>query len=125
MDTLSNGVNIPKLGLGTWMIDDATASDVVRQAVSLGYRHIDTAQAYQKIVEDGVCESPPSEFRDATDDARRRVIPGEVQRAKGCLLDTSGRVLSPVRHNERAACQKKNRHAAHRRSYTFRTTVRR
>jgi diketogulonate reductase-like aldo/keto reductase len=45
--TLSNGVNIPKLGLGTWMIDDTDASEAVRQAVSIGYRHIDTAQAYQ------------------------------------------------------------------------------
>jgi diketogulonate reductase-like aldo/keto reductase len=45
--TLSNGVNIPKLGLGTWMIDDTSVSEVVRQAVSIGYRHIDTAQAYQ------------------------------------------------------------------------------
>ena len=44
---LSNGVNIPKLGLGTWMIDDTSVSEVVRQAVSIGYRHIDTAQAYQ------------------------------------------------------------------------------
>jgi diketogulonate reductase-like aldo/keto reductase len=44
--TLSNGVTIPKLGLGTWMIDDASVSEAVRQAVSIGYRHIDTAQAY-------------------------------------------------------------------------------
>src|SRR5215212_7951519 len=48
--TLSNGVRIPKLGLGTWMIDDTRASEAVRQAVSLGYRHIDTAQAYQNEV---------------------------------------------------------------------------
>ena len=48
--TLSNGVNIPKLGLGTWMIDDTSVSEVVRQAVSIGYRHIDTAQAYQNEV---------------------------------------------------------------------------
>lgn len=44
--TLSNGVEIPKLGLGTWMIPDAQADEVVRHAVALGYRHIDTAQAY-------------------------------------------------------------------------------
>jgi len=44
---LSNGVNIPKLGLGTWFMDDARASEAVRQAVAIGYRHIDTAQAYQ------------------------------------------------------------------------------
>lgn len=43
---LSNGVKIPKLGLGTWFIDDDKAAEAVRQAVKLGYRHIDTAQAY-------------------------------------------------------------------------------
>src|SRR6195952_2206337 len=43
---LSNGVSIPKLGLGTWRIDDSKAARVVRDAVKIGYRHIDTAQAY-------------------------------------------------------------------------------
>jgi diketogulonate reductase-like aldo/keto reductase len=43
---LSNGVDIPKLGLGTWFIDDADAARAVRDAASIGYRHIDTAQAY-------------------------------------------------------------------------------
>lgn len=44
--TLSNGVEIPKLGLGTWMIDNADVAQAVRDAVEIGYRHIDTAQAY-------------------------------------------------------------------------------
>ncbi|MFB4319964.1 aldo/keto reductase [Actinomadura sp. 21ATH] len=44
--TLSNGVEIPKLGLGTWFIDDDKAADAVRAAVQIGYRNIDTAQAY-------------------------------------------------------------------------------
>lgn len=44
--TLSNGIRIPKLGLGTWFIPDGEAAEAVRTAVSLGYRHIDTAQAY-------------------------------------------------------------------------------
>ncbi|MDN4476812.1 aldo/keto reductase [Demequina sp. SYSU T00192] len=44
--TLSNGVEIPKLGLGTWFIDDADAAQAVRDAVEIGYRNIDTAQAY-------------------------------------------------------------------------------
>ncbi|MGC3953326.1 MAG: aldo/keto reductase [Propionicimonas sp.] len=44
--TLANGVEIPKLGLGTWFIDDALAAQAVRDAVELGYRNIDTAQAY-------------------------------------------------------------------------------
>jgi diketogulonate reductase-like aldo/keto reductase len=44
--TLSNGVQIPKLGLGTWFIDDDKAAQAVRDAVGIGYRNIDTAQAY-------------------------------------------------------------------------------
>lgn len=44
--TLSNGVNIPKLGLGTWFIGNDDAAQAVKDAVNLGYRHIDTAQAY-------------------------------------------------------------------------------
>ena len=44
--TLNNGVAIPKLALGTWLIDDAQVGDAVRAAVEIGYRHIDTAQAY-------------------------------------------------------------------------------
>lgn len=44
--TLSNGVVVPQLALGTWFIDDALAAEAVRQAVKIGYRHVDTAQAY-------------------------------------------------------------------------------
>ncbi|MCH6470759.1 aldo/keto reductase [Sinomonas terrae] len=44
--TLSNGVTIPKLGLGTWFIDDDKAADAVKAAIEVGYRNIDTAQAY-------------------------------------------------------------------------------
>lgn len=44
--TLTNGVKVPKLGLGTWLIDDAEAERVVRDALAVGYRHFDTAQAY-------------------------------------------------------------------------------
>ncbi len=44
--TLSNGVRIPKLGLGTWLIPDSEVADAVNSAICQGYRHIDTAQAY-------------------------------------------------------------------------------
>ncbi|MFE1100367.1 aldo/keto reductase [Nocardiopsis alba] len=44
--TLSNGVAIPKVGLGTWFIDDDKVAQAVREAVEIGYRNIDTAQAY-------------------------------------------------------------------------------
>ena len=43
---LNNGVKIPQLGLGTWFIDDDKVADAVKAAVEIGYRHIDTAQAY-------------------------------------------------------------------------------
>ncbi len=43
---LSNGVAIPVLALGTWLIGNNEAADAVRAAVQMGYRHVDTAQAY-------------------------------------------------------------------------------
>ncbi|MFD5124753.1 aldo/keto reductase [Streptomyces sp. NPDC058385] len=53
---LSNGAEIPKLGLGTWFIDDDKAAAAVRAAIEIGYRNIDTAQAYgnERGVGDGV-----------------------------------------------------------------------
>ena len=44
---LANGVRIPKVGLGTWLIPDDQAAGAVKAALDLGYRHIDTAQAYE------------------------------------------------------------------------------
>jgi len=44
--TLSNGVVVPQLALGTWLIDNDKAADAVKSAIEIGYRHIDTAQAY-------------------------------------------------------------------------------
>ncbi|WP_207940347.1 hypothetical protein DOK78_002170 [Enterococcus sp. DIV2402] len=57
--TLSNEVTIPKLGLGTWMIDDTNVATIVKEALAIGYRHIDTAQAYgnERGVGEGVRQS--------------------------------------------------------------------
>ena len=45
--TLSNGVIVPLLGLGTWQIPEGDqAYQATLQALKLGYRHIDTAAAY-------------------------------------------------------------------------------
>ena len=49
---LNNGKEIPSVGLGTWLIDNDKVVDVIKTAVKLGYRHIDTAQAYEN--EEGV-----------------------------------------------------------------------
>jgi diketogulonate reductase-like aldo/keto reductase len=52
--TLSNGIEIPKLGLGTWFISNKDVVQAVKDAAKMGYRHIDTAQAYRN--ESGVGE---------------------------------------------------------------------
>ena len=44
--TLSNGITMPKLGFGTYKIPADIATDVVSNAISFGYRHIDTATYY-------------------------------------------------------------------------------
>jgi diketogulonate reductase-like aldo/keto reductase len=44
---LADGNEIPLLGLGVWQVPDGPAcEEAVRAALELGYRHIDTAQAY-------------------------------------------------------------------------------
>ena len=44
---LADGNQMPMLGLGIWQVPNGPASvDAVRWALGLGYRHIDTAQAY-------------------------------------------------------------------------------
>ncbi|MDA3972768.1 aldo/keto reductase [Enterococcus thailandicus] len=45
--TLNNGVTIPKVGFGTWLINENDVIEAVKNALELGYRHIDTAQAYE------------------------------------------------------------------------------
>ena len=44
---LADGTVMPLLGLGVWQVPDGpTCVHAVRSALELGYRHIDTAQAY-------------------------------------------------------------------------------
>jgi diketogulonate reductase-like aldo/keto reductase len=44
---LADGSEMPLLGLGVWQVDEGReAEDAVRWALELGYRHVDTAQAY-------------------------------------------------------------------------------
>lgn len=45
---LYNGVEMPRLGLGTFLVKDGeSAYETVLHALKVGYRHIDTAQMYQ------------------------------------------------------------------------------
>ncbi len=44
---LSNGDQIPKIGFGTWLLQEGDECyNAVADALRLGYRHIDTARAY-------------------------------------------------------------------------------
>jgi len=47
MDRITTqGMSMPKLGLGTWRMKGDECRDAVEMALSLGYRHIDTAEMY-------------------------------------------------------------------------------
>jgi len=49
----AGGARIPKLGLGTWQNTGDQCVETVRTALELGYRHVDTAQAYDNETEVG------------------------------------------------------------------------
>ena len=51
---LNNGVSIPKLGLGTWQMREGKCLTAVSNALAMGYRHIDTAEAYKNEMEVGI-----------------------------------------------------------------------
>ncbi len=44
--TLSNGVRMPQLGYGVYQVTADECERCVREALEVGYRHIDTAQSY-------------------------------------------------------------------------------
>ncbi|XP_052784523.1 aldo-keto reductase family 1 member A1-like [Mya arenaria] len=44
---LGNGYLMPRLGIGTYQIREDLCKEIVHRAVTLGYRHIDTAQVYE------------------------------------------------------------------------------
>jgi len=51
--TLKNGKTIPALGFGTWQIKGEECVAAVDTALSVGYRHIDTADGYHNHTEVG------------------------------------------------------------------------
>ena len=57
--TLNNGVPMPLIGFGTFMLGGETCTEVVTAAIESGYRMIDTAEAYgnEKEVGEGIRRS--------------------------------------------------------------------
>lgn len=47
------GLDVPEIGLGTYKLHDRECTNVVRSALDIGYRHIDTAQMYKNELEIG------------------------------------------------------------------------
>ena len=45
-DIQVQGTSVPALGLGTWQLTGQSCRETVESALEMGYRHIDTAQAY-------------------------------------------------------------------------------
>ena len=56
---LNNGIECPVIGLGTFMLSPADAQKSTREALKMGYRLIDTANAYvnERAVGRGIKES--------------------------------------------------------------------
>jgi len=44
--TLNDGNTIPQLGFGVFQIEPEETAEAVREAIEVGYRHIDTAEMY-------------------------------------------------------------------------------
>jgi 2,5-diketo-D-gluconate reductase B len=59
-----HGAAIPKLGFGTWQLKDAECEAAVGHALATGYRHVDTAQAYENEREVGRAIAESGVLRD-------------------------------------------------------------
>jgi 2,5-diketo-D-gluconate reductase A len=84
---LPSGASIPLLGLGTWELDGAVATEAVSAALDLGYRHLDTATVYwnERAVGEGV---------------RASGVPREdVFITTKCPPDSAGRELENLRES--------------------------
>ena len=81
----ANGANIPLLGLGTWDIRGDVCRRIVEQALRLGYRHVDTAQAYEneREVGEGIRKSgvPREEIHVTTKVWWTQLAPADVLRS--------------------------------------------
>ena len=57
--TLNNGVQMPLVGFGTFMLGGETCTNAVAEAIKSGYHMIDTAEAYgnEKEVGEGIRQS--------------------------------------------------------------------
>jgi 2,5-diketo-D-gluconate reductase B len=89
-----HGVRVPALGFGTWQLEGRAGYDGVRDALELGYRHIDTAQIYGNEAEVGRAIADSDVDRDevflTTKVWRSRATAEDVRTSTETSLDTLG-----------------------------------
>ncbi len=81
-----DGIQVPKLGFGTWQITGRDCFEAVRDALELGYRHIDTAQMYGNEAEVGQAIADSGVARDEIF-LTTKVLPENLDHAS-CLRST-------------------------------------
>ena len=88
---LTSGATIPLLGFGTWQLSGDTATAATATALSVGYRHLDTATVYGNEGEVGAALRESGVPRDEVF-VTSKVPPSEAARARQ-VLETSLRLL--------------------------------
>lgn len=88
------GTQVPALGLGTWQLGGRECRAAVRQALDLGYRHLDTAQMYGNEAEVGAAIREAGVPRDAlfvtTKVGPGSLTPAAIRRSTGESLTRLG-----------------------------------
>lgn len=85
-----NGEEVPKLGLGTWQMEDEVTYQAVSDALELGYRYVDTAQLYENEHEVGRA------LADSDVDREDIVITTKVDPTHKTVLDILGSAKESV-----------------------------
>lgn len=83
--TLNNGLTIPKVAFGTWQMPAEKTRQSVLDALQAGYRHIDTALAYQNEKEVGQAVRDSGIPRDQIYVTSK--LPGETKTYEGAKKD--------------------------------------
>src|SRR3569623_3670483 len=86
MDNLkTQGISMPKLGLGTFRMQGNDCRAAVESALSLGYRHIDTAEMYanEEAIGAAIAEArvPRAELHVTTKVWHENLAPDAIRRA--------------------------------------------
>jgi 2,5-diketo-D-gluconate reductase B len=88
------GARVPALGFGTWPLSGADGVRAIREALDLGYRHIDTAQLYDNEAEVGTALKQAGVSRDelwiTTKLAPNNLAAKDVARATAKSLERLG-----------------------------------